>query len=115
MSGPAYQPDTSLVPASQLRQPEDPPVMRASRYSLQKVVATLIASGSCFRVFVCFNHNPMDYVFSDMQRHWLNGVRFPFGGYNGAGDPIVYQVYISILNHLTHDNRFLIAQAASLL
>ena len=90
-------------------------MMRASRYSLQKVVATLIASGSCFRVFVCFNHNPMDYVFSDMQRHWLNGVRFPFGGYNGAGDPIVYQVYISILNHLTHDNRFLIALAASLL
>ncbi|HUI85366.1 MAG TPA: phospholipid carrier-dependent glycosyltransferase [Candidatus Binatia bacterium] len=75
----------------------------------------LIVAASCFRIFVCFHHNPMDYVFSDMQRHWNNGMRFPRGGYFGASDPIVYQVYMSALQHVTRHNRLLIALSSALM
>lgn len=80
-----------------------------------KIVASLVAVASCFRVFVCFDHNPMDYIWSDMNRHWINGVRFPAGGYFGGADPIGYQVYVAAVHHLTRDNRLLVAAAAALL
>jgi len=80
-----------------------------------RLLVIFIVAASCFRVFVCFQHNPMDYISSDMARHWHNGVYFPRGGYTGGADPIVYQVYISVLHHLTADNRLLIAFASALL
>ncbi len=80
-----------------------------------KLLVLLIVAASCFRVFICFVHNPMNYIFSDMLRHWSNGLHFPRGSYTGAADPIVYQVYIWLLHHLTRDNRFLIAFASALL
>ncbi|MGA2903418.1 MAG: glycosyltransferase family 39 protein [Candidatus Korobacteraceae bacterium] len=76
---------------------------------------TLIIAASCVRIFICFVHNPMDYLGSDMLRHWENGINFPRGGYTGAADPIVYQVYIWLLRHLTRDNRLLVAFASALL
>jgi len=39
----------------------------------------------------------MDSLWSDPLRHWQNGALFPRGGYWGASDPIVYQVYIFLL------------------
>jgi len=87
-----------------------------AKQSLQhKLLILLIVAASCFRVFICFVHNPTDYIFSDMLRHWNNGLLFPRGNYAGAADPIVYQVYVSLLHHLTRDNKFLIALASSLL
>ena len=82
---------------------------------LFKVLVVLIFAASCFRVLVCFVHNPMDYLWSDMLRHWNNGLRFPRGGYTGAADPIVYQVYVFVLQRVTACNRFLVALACSLL
>src|ERR1039457_3081715 len=78
----------------------------AIRYRL---LLLLIVAASCVRVFVCFQHNPLDYLSSDMLRHWNNGVRFPGGGYTGAGDPIVYQVYVFVLHKLAADNKLLFA------
>jgi hypothetical protein len=80
-----------------------------------RLLVFLIVAASCLRVFSCFQHNPMDYIFSDPLRHWNNGVYFPRGGYNGAGDPIGYQIYISVLYHLTRGNRILVALASSIL
>ena len=80
-----------------------------------KVLVILIVAATCFRVLLCFVHNPMDYLWSDMLRHWDNGGHFPQGGYAGASDPIVYQVYVWLLRHLTGDNRLLIASASALL
>ncbi|HUK43462.1 MAG TPA: glycosyltransferase family 39 protein [Candidatus Bathyarchaeia archaeon] len=89
---------------------------QASENSLHyKLLVLLIVAASCVRVFVCFQHNPMDYLYSDMQRHWGNGLGFPRGGYFGASDPIVYQVYIWVLQHLTRSNRLLVAAASALL
>ena len=80
-----------------------------------KLLVLLIAAASCVRVFVCFQHNPMDYLWSDPLRHWMNGVRFPRGGYTGAGDPIVYQVYVFVLHRLTGDNKLLVGLASAVL
>ena len=82
---------------------------------LQYTLSLLVIIGSCVRMFVCFQHNPMDYLWSDMLRHWNNGVRFPRGNYSGGADPIVYQAYIWLLHHFTGDNKFLIALASALL
>jgi hypothetical protein len=87
-----------------------------TKLSIQnKLLVIFIVAASCFRVFVCFVHNPMNYIFSDMLRHWNNGLRFPRGNYAGGADPIVYQVYIWLLHHLTGDNKLLIAFASALL
>jgi hypothetical protein len=80
-----------------------------------KLAIVLIIAASCFRVFLCFLHNPLDYLFSDMLRHWNNGLGFPRGGYFGAADPIVYQAYIFVVRRMTGDNRLLIATASSIL
>ena len=84
--------------------------------SLQyRLLMLLIIAASCVRVLVCFQHNPMDYLVSDMLRHWNNGIYFPRGGYTAAGDPIVYQVYIAVLHRVTRDNRLLVALASAIL
>ena len=80
-----------------------------------KLAIVLIIAATCLRVFVCFIHNPVDYLSSDMLRHWNNGGLFPRGGYFGAADPIAYQIYIFALRRMTADNRLLIALASSIL
>lgn len=88
----------------------------SSKRSLYYQLAiVLIIAASCFRVFVCFVHNPMDYLSTDMLRHWNNGRTFPRGGYLGAADPIVYQIYIFVLQRITGSNRLLVACASSIL
>jgi len=88
------------------------PAERSWRYWLPIV---LIVAASAMRVFLCFQHNPMDSLLSDMKRHWDNAARFPRGGYNGAADPIGYQVYLFFLQRVTGDNRLLMALSAALL
>jgi len=80
-----------------------------------RILGFFVLLGSCVRIFVCFQHNPMDYLWSDPLRHWMNGVAFPKGGYTGTSDPILYQVYISALHRLTADNRTLVALASAVL
>lgn len=81
----------------------------------QLALMLLIIVGTALRVFVCFQHNPMDYIWSDPLRHWENGLHFPKGGYLGAADPIVYQAYIAFLIRTTFGNRILIALSSGLL
>ena len=89
---------------------------KVSGKSIYYQLALLIVfAASCVRVWVCFHHNPMAFIWSDMERHWLNGVHFPLGGYTGAGDPIVYQAYISVLHHVSFDNRYVVALASALM
>ena len=73
-----------------------------------KLLVFLIIAASILRILVCFFYNPLDYIVSDMERHWTNGLLFPRNGYSGAGDPIGYQVYIFLLQKLVGANRFLI-------
>lgn len=80
-----------------------------------KLLVILIVLGSCARLLLCFVHNPVDYLWSDMVRHWSNALHFPRGGYNGAADPIGYQVYLWILQRITHSSRLLVALASGLM
>ncbi len=82
---------------------------------LQYTLALLVIIGSCVRMFVCFQHNPMDYLWSDPLRHWLNGLYFPKGGYSAASDPILYQVYIAALLRITLGNRIMVGLTSALL
>ena len=84
-----------------------------NKYDL--VLITLIVIGSCLRVFVCLQHNPMDYLFSDPLRHWMNGIKFPRGGYTAASDPILYQVYMYAVERITWLNKFQIGVSSALL
>jgi Dolichyl-phosphate-mannose-protein mannosyltransferase len=77
-----------------------------SKHKQDTVLMMLIVLGSCLRVFVCLQHNPMDYLFSDPLRHWMNGLKFPRGGYTAASDPILYQVYMYAVERITWLNKF---------
>jgi len=87
----------------------------SSRSTQYKILVILIIAASCLRVLLCFVHNPMDYLWYDMMRHWENGRTFPRGVYTAAADPIGYQVYVFVLQKLTASNKFLVALASSLL
>jgi len=87
----------------------------AQRSAHYRLAVALIIAASCVRIFVCFSHDPMDYLSSDMMRHWQNGLHFPKGGYTGAADPIGYQLYICVLQRITFGNRGLIALASALM
>jgi len=67
------------------------------------------------RIVLTFIYNPLDTRFSDPMRHWQNGERFFAPDFIGAGDPLVYQVYIYALQHLTGDARWAIALVTGLL
>jgi hypothetical protein len=77
--------------------------------------AGLIFLASAVRLFVCLQHNPMDYMFSDAATHWMEGTHFPKGGYGGAANPILYQLYIFVLHKLTADNKVVIGLISGLL
>ena len=83
--------------------------------NIYRLLIILVIAGSLLRLFVCFQHNPLDYLFSDPLRHWLNGARFFHPDIIGASDPFLYQVYIFILRVLTGDNRYLIAITCGIL
>lgn len=86
-----------------------------NRNPYRTLVIVLIVAASVLRVIVCVQHNPMDYLFSDMARHWRNGGAFPRGGYLGAADPIMYQWYVYILRILTRDTPLAVAFSAAAL
>ncbi|MGC2109378.1 MAG: phospholipid carrier-dependent glycosyltransferase [Candidatus Korobacteraceae bacterium] len=89
-----------------------------SKHKYDLVLMTLIVLGSGLRVFICLQHNPMNYLFSDPLRHWMNGIRFPRGGYSAASDPILYQVYMYAVERITWLNKLevgLISAALSVL
>ncbi len=79
------------------------------------LVALLIVLASCLRVFICFQHNPLDYLWSDNLRHLVAGLYFPRFGYDGAADPILYQSYVFVVRRVTFDNRYLVALLSSLM
>lgn len=82
---------------------------------IYRYLVALVIVGSLLRLFVCFQHNPLDYLFSDPLRHWLNGSRLFHPDIIGMNDPILYQIYIYILRGLTGDNRYFVALACGIL
>jgi hypothetical protein len=82
---------------------------------LSQSLKTFILAGSLMRIFVCFQHHPLDYLFSDPLRHWSNGQTFLHPDLMGIFDPIGYQIYLFFIQKLTGGNRLLIACSCGLL
>jgi hypothetical protein len=59
--------------------------------------------------------NPLNFLFSDPKRHWLNGRRLFRPDLMGATDPIVYQVYLYLVQQMTGGYPLLIGVACGLL
>lgn len=75
----------------------------------QRLLLAAVIAGSILRVALILIYNPIDHLFSDPKRHWINGGRLFSPDLMGAGDPILYQVYIFLLRSVTADNPFLVA------
>lgn len=75
----------------------------------------LILAGSALRIVSCFQHNPLNYLFSDPKRHWLNGARLFAPDFMGASDPILYQIHMAVVRFMTGDKAVLLAGACALL
>jgi hypothetical protein len=82
---------------------------------IRKALWGLILLGSALRIFVCFEQNPLDFLFSDPARHWSNGLRFFHPSYIGAGDSIFFQAYVHFLQVVSGNNREFIAGSSALL
>jgi hypothetical protein len=62
----------------------------------------LIVLGSLYRINYILDHNPVDYIGTDMERHWTHGAEDPLNDDPFImGDPILYQLYIGALAKLS--------------
>jgi hypothetical protein len=72
--------------------------------------------GLAFRGYaVLVLRNPMDVLFSDAARHWDNGQHFLTPGAQGASNPYLYQLYLFVLQQVTHEKRLPIGIATTVL
>lgn len=82
---------------------------------LRAVLLTLLAAACGYRVWLVFQYNPIDALWSDPYRHWSLGSRpldtQPFA----AIDPVGYQIYLAALAKLTGGARVLVAYWTALL
>lgn len=75
----------------------------------------LIGLGSFLRLLAPLINNPLDNLFSDPKRHWLNAKHFFDPSMMGGSDPIFYQVYLYGIQLVSQDNRFVVGALAGLL
>ena len=82
------------------------------RVALWRIV---LFGGLVFRVLAVFLiRNPMDALFSDPMRHWDNAQKFWKPSAMGASNPFLYQLYLYLVQRVTHENKiaFGVATAA---
>ena len=66
----------------------------------------LFVCGLAFRVYaVLVLRNPMDMLFSDPLRHWDNAEHFTTPSIQGASNPYLYQLYLFVVQRITHEDR----------
>jgi hypothetical protein len=61
----------------------------------------LVVLGCCYRVWVVYAYNPMDHIWSDPERHWVQGIDGKRDDPLAMMDPILFQIYIGIFSKLT--------------
>ncbi len=75
----------------------------------------LILLGTVIRLVLPFYRNPLDRLTSDPLRHWVNGQQFFSPELMGGSDPIVYQIFVRIVQETSHGNALLFAAISGLL
>lgn len=85
------------------------------RRLIRALLIVLLAAACAYRIWLIVRFNPLDQVWSDSARHWLEGTRPLDASPMAAIDPIVYQIYIGILGKLTLQSPVLVAYWTALL
>jgi hypothetical protein len=65
------------------------------------ILYLLLFAGSVFRVLYIVEYNPMDQIWSDPKRHWIQGTQVTLDDPMTLTDPILYQVYIAVFAKLS--------------
>lgn len=73
-----------------------------------KLLFAAITTGTLFRFLMGIWQNPLDYLFSDPNRHWMNAQRLFCPELMNGCDPIFYQVYLFGVQKLTNGNHLAI-------
>lgn len=82
----------------------------------QRFWLALIFLGVVARVYeVLWLSNPLDVLTSDPYRHWENGLKFLDPGLFGASNPILYQLYLFVVQKITQENRIAIGVVTAIL
>ncbi len=72
--------------------------------------------GLAFRVYALLVlRNPMDVLFSDPARHWENAKSFLTPGAQGASNPYLYQLYLFVVQRVTHESKLWIGLVTAVL
>lgn len=82
---------------------------------LRTFLYVLIGVGGLVRVLCIFIYNPVNHIGSDAQRHWESGIDVLRIDLMTMTDPIMYQLYISVLAKLSLQLPILVAFYTSLL
>lgn len=82
--------------------------MNISRCTILRCVMTLVIAATIWRLLDCIIDNPLDHLFSDPKRHWNNALLFWTPNLMGGADPLMYQVYLYLVQQLTGCNRLAI-------
>jgi hypothetical protein len=69
----------------------------------------LIMIGALHRVFYLTEHNPLNHIWSDPERHWVQGIDTERDDPLTMTDPVMYQLYIAALSKLTFKDPALVA------
>lgn len=73
-----------------------------SRASLLRGLLYLLIFGGCLlRVWIIWRYNPLDHIWSDPERHWVQGMETLRSDPLSLSDPIMYQLFIGALAKLT--------------
>lgn len=93
-------------------------VVAARRAGVSRVHTALyflILLGSIIKVWYIFTYNPVDHIWSDAERHWVQGNDLVRVDLMTMTDPIGYQVFVAALAKLTLKIPELVALYTSLL
>ena len=83
--------------------------------ALRIALVLLLMAACAFRIWLVFTYNPVNHLWSDPERHWLNGTRPMDLSPMVAIDPVRYQIYIGALAKLTLRQPLLVAYWTALL
>ncbi|GAB2903222.1 hypothetical protein GCM10027046_35690 [Uliginosibacterium flavum] len=76
-------------------------LMDRARPFIPFILWQLIVLACCYRVWVVYAYNPMDHIWSDPERHWVQGIDAKRDDPLAMMDPILFQLYIGIFAKLT--------------
>lgn len=76
---------------------------------LRWTLYALILIGAIFRAYYLTGHNPVNHIWSDPERHWVQGIDTQRDDPMTMTDAIMYQLYIAALSKLTFKDAGLIA------